>query len=92
MIEHSIPAGRVYTAKDMLEDPHFKSREAIIEVETEGHGKLKMQNAFPRFSQSPSGVRRSAPVTPGQHNREVLGEVLGWSEDDLVVKKEQGLI
>lgn len=92
MIEHSIPAGRVYTAKDMLEDPHFKAREAIVEVETEGHGKLKMQNAFPRFSKSQSGIRRPAPVMPGQHNAEVFGEVLGWDSEDLAEKKKNGLI
>lgn len=80
MIEYSIPAGRVYTAKDMLADPHFKAREAIIDVETETHGTLKMQNAFPKFSKSPSGVRRPAPSEPGQHNAEVLSELLGYDE------------
>ena len=92
MIKHSIPAGRVYTAKDMLEDPHFKAREAIIEVETEGHGKLKMQNAFPRLSRSPSGFRRSAPTSPGQHNAEVLEEVLGLGEADRQALAQTGAI
>ncbi|KEO92051.1 CoA-transferase [Erythrobacter longus] len=92
MIKHSIPAGRVYTAKDMLEDPHFQDREAIIEVETEGHGKLKMQNAFPRFSKTQSGVRRTAPVTPGQHNLEVMRELLGWDAEDIEEKAERGLM
>ncbi len=92
MIKHSIPAGRVYTAKDMLDDPHFKAREAIIEVETEGHGKIKMQNAFPRFSKSSSGFRRSAPTTPGQHNLEVFGEILDWDEQKLAESKNSGFI
>jgi formyl-CoA transferase len=92
MIEHSIPAGRVYTAKDMLEDPHFKAREAIVEVDTDGHGRLKMQNAFPRFSKTPSGIRRPAPATPGQHNAEVYGEVLGWDAETLAAKSEAGII
>jgi formyl-CoA transferase len=92
MIEHSVPAGRVYTAKDMMNDPHFKAREAIIEVETEGHGKLKMQNAFPRFSKSFSGIRRVAPVTPGQHNAEVYGELLGWDEAELAQRRTQGQV
>nr|WP_298925408.1 CoA transferase [uncultured Erythrobacter sp.] len=92
MIKHSIPAGRVYTAKDMLDDPHFKAREAIIEVETEGRGKIKMQNAFPRFSKSTSGFRRSAPTTPGQHNSEIFGEVLGWSEADLAENGAKGFV
>lgn len=92
MIKHSIPAGRVYTAKDMLEDPHFKDREAIIEVETEARGKLKMQNAFPRFSKSPSGYRRPAPTTPGQHNAEVYGDLLGWDDEALGKHAEQGTV
>ncbi|MBO6766902.1 MAG: CoA transferase [Erythrobacter sp.] len=83
MIEHSIPAGRVYTAKDMLVDPHFQAREAIVEVETDGRGKLKMQNAFPRFSKTPSGIRRPAPVTPGQHNAEIYGALLGIGDEEL---------
>lgn len=92
MIEYSIPAGRVYTAKDMLADPHFQSREAIIEVDTEGHGPLKMQNAFPRFSKTQGGVRRTAPVTPGQHNLEVMSELLDWDADQIAEKVSQGLM
>ncbi len=92
MIEHSIPAGRVYTAKDMMDDPHFKAREAIIEVETEGRGKIKMQNAFPRFSKSASGFRTSAPTHAGQHNADVFADVFGWDADTLAQKREEGLI
>jgi len=83
MIAHSIPAGRVYRAPDMIADPHFQAREAIIEVETQTRGKLKMQNAFPKLSLTPSGVRRPAPATPGQHNEEVLGELLGIGATEL---------
>ncbi len=77
MIANSIPAGRVYRAPEMLADPHFKAREAIIEVETERFGKLKMQNAFPKFSVTPGTIRRPAPSKVGQHNAEVYGELLG---------------
>ena len=83
MIEYSIPAGRVYRAPEMLGDPHFKAREAIVEVETERFGKLKMQGAFPKFSATPSGVRSPAPSIVGQHNAEIYGRLLGMSEDDL---------
>ncbi len=77
MIANSIPAGRVYRAPEMLADPHFKAREAIIDVETERFGKLKMQNAFPKFSVTPGTIRRPAPSKVGQHNAEVYGELLG---------------
>ena len=77
MIAHSIPAGRIYTAADMLDDPHFAAREAIVAVETARFGKLAMQNAFPRLSATPSSVRSPAPHTPGQHNAQVYGTWLG---------------
>jgi len=92
MIEHSIPAGRVYRAPDMLVDPHFQAREAIIEVETERFGPLKMQNAFPKLSATPSGVRRPAPSQVGQHNAEIYGGVLGLSAAELDGLKAAGVI
>ncbi|KPF92736.1 CoA-transferase [Novosphingobium sp. AAP83] len=92
MIEHSIPAGRVYRAPDMLEDPHFQAREAIIEVETERFGPLKMQSSFPRMSATPGSVRRPAPSIVGQHNAEIYGELLGLGEAELAAMAEQGVI
>ncbi len=89
---YSIPAGRVYRAPEMLADPHFQAREAIIEVETEKFGKLKMQNAFPKLAKTPSGVRRAAPSAPGQHNAEIYGELLGLDEAKLGQLKEAGIL
>jgi crotonobetainyl-CoA:carnitine CoA-transferase CaiB-like acyl-CoA transferase len=92
MIEYSIPAGRVYRAPDMLADPHFAAREAIIEVETKARGRIKMQNAFPKLSRTPSSIRRPAPATPGQDNAEVLREVLGLGEAELAELAAAGAI
>ena len=92
MNEFSIPAGRVYRAPDMLADPHFQAREAIIEVETEKFGPLKMQNAFPRLSATPSGVRRPAPSEVGQHNAEIYGELLGIGADELERMHAAGVV
>lgn len=82
MIAHAIPAGRVYRAPDMLADPHFAAREAIVTVETERFGPLKMQAPAPRFSDTPAATPRPAPARVGQHNDEVLGEVLGLSAEE----------
>lgn len=92
MIAHSIPAGRVYTAADMMDDPHFQAREAIVEVETRQRGKLKMQGTFPKFSRTPSSIRRAAPAIPGQDNAEVYGELFGWDFDKLSELAGQGVI
>ena len=92
MIAYSIPAGRVYRAPEMLEDPHFQAREAIIEVETERYGKLKMQGAFPKMSATPSSVRSPAPSIVGQHNAEVYGGLLGMDIAELDRLKAAGAI
>jgi crotonobetainyl-CoA:carnitine CoA-transferase CaiB-like acyl-CoA transferase len=83
MIEHSVPAGGIYRAADMLEDPHFAAREALVEVEHPRWGKFKMQNAFPKLSDTPSSVRTRAPLEPGQDNAEVYAALLGLSEQQL---------
>lgn len=92
MIAHSIPAGKIYRAPEMLEDPHFAARKAVIEVATERWGPVKMQNAFPKLSDTPSDVRSAAPATVGQHNREVYGELLGLSAAELDALAAAGAI
>ena len=92
MIACSIPAGRVYRAPEMIADPHFKAREAIVEVETERFGRLKMQGAFPRLSATPSGVRSPAPSRVGQHNAQVYGDLLGLDAQRLELLEAAGVI
>jgi crotonobetainyl-CoA:carnitine CoA-transferase CaiB-like acyl-CoA transferase len=91
MIAASIPAGRVYRAPEMLADPHFAARGAIVEVETERFGKLKMQGTFPKMSATPGSIRRPAPSVVGQHNGEVYA-ALGLSETDVAAMQAAGVI
>ncbi len=83
MIDHGVPAGNIYRAPEMLADPHFKAREAIIDLPTEKWGSLKMQAPFPKLSHTPSSVRSPAPTQVGQHNEEIYGGELGYSADQL---------
>ena len=92
MTQCSIPAGRVYRAPEMIADPHFQAREAIIDVETERYGTLKMQNAFPKLSVTPSSVRHPAPSKVGQHNEDVFGELLGMSTHDIEALQAAGIM
>lgn len=92
MIAHSVPAGRVNRAPEMIADPHIQARKAIVEVETERFGTLKMQGTFPILSETPSSIRRAAPSAVGQHNAEVYGELLGLGPDDLAKLTALGAI
>jgi formyl-CoA transferase len=68
---NGVPCGRIFRAPDMLEDPQFAARQSIVEVDHPVFGKVKMQNAFPRLSETPGGVRWPGPPL-GEHTREVL--------------------
>ena len=72
---NGVPCGRIFRAPDMLEDPQFAARQSIVEVDHPVFGKVKMQNAFPRLSETPGSVRWPGPAL-GAHTREVL-ESLG---------------
>ena len=92
MIEAGVPAGRLYRPQDMLDDPHFQAREAIIGVAHPRWGEVKMQNVFPKLSATPGSVRRRAPETIGQDNEAVYGELLGLDADALAALAERGII
>ncbi|MEN9718724.1 MAG: hypothetical protein RIQ99_1602 [Pseudomonadota bacterium] len=92
MIAHSVPAGRIYTGAEMLADPHFAAREAIVAVPDPVHGQVRMQAPMPKLSATPSAVRRPAPQMPGEHNAEIYGAGLGFNADQLADLTARGII
>ncbi|HSP57834.1 MAG TPA: CaiB/BaiF CoA-transferase family protein [Halomonas sp.] len=77
-----VPAGLVFRAPDMLDDPHFQARDAIVEV-PDRHGKpLPMQNVFPRLTETPGRVRHVGPEL-GEHTETILSDWLGLAPDTL---------
>ena len=81
MIEHAIPAGRIYGAVDMLDDPHFAARDAIVRVPDAELGEVAMQGVFPKFSRTPGSIRRAAPLGVGQDTAEVWDRWLGANRE-----------
>ena len=92
MNAHAIPAGRMYRAPEMLADPHFAAREAIIEVDHPELGAVKMQGVFPKLSRTPGSVRRHAPAKVGQDNDEVYAAVAGLSAEEIADLRARGVI
>ena len=75
MDEHGVPAGLIYRAPEMLDDAHFKAREAIVTVPHPDFGELRMQNVAPKLSETPGSIRSPSPEL-GQHNDEVYLDLL----------------
>lgn len=76
MDKHGVPAGQIYRAPEMLEDPHFSARNAIVTIDHPHFGKLRMQNIAPKLSETPGTIRAASPAL-GQHNEEVYLQLLG---------------
>ena len=92
MLEAGIPAGRLFAPADMLDDPHFAAREAIVAIDHPRWPGLKMQAPFPKFSETPGAVRSIAPQAVGEHNDAILGERLGLSAAELARLADDGVI
>ena len=92
MQEAGVPAGGIYRAPEMLEDPHFAARDAIVDTPTEEWPDLKMQNVFPKMSRTQGEIRWTGPAALGEHNEEVYGELLGLSPSDLAELQKESII
>lgn len=89
--DNGVPCGRVYRAPDMLTDPQFIAREAIVETEHPVFGKIRMQNAFPKLSETPGEVRWPGPAL-GEHTEAVLTQMAGLDAAEVAALKARGVV
>ncbi len=92
MIDNAVPVGKIYRAEEMLKDPHFAEREALIDVPSDRWGTVKMQNIFPKLSKTPGQIRWSGPSELGQHTEEVLTELLDLTPEQVQKLRASGIV
>ncbi len=71
-----VPAGKIFTAADMVSDPHYAARDMVLRPEVDGTRHGPMNGIVPKFSRTPGRVRTVGPRL-GEHTDEVLGDLLG---------------
>jgi formyl-CoA transferase len=86
-----VPAGLIYRAPDMLEDPQFVARQSLVTVDHPQIGRVRMQNAAPKLSATPGGVWSPSPQL-GEHNAAVYGGLLGMDTQRLASLRDAGVI
>ena len=91
MEKHGVPSGLIYRTSDMLDDPHFAARQAIVTTSHPHFGTLRMQNVAPRLSASPGSIRTPAPGI-GQHNEEIYRGLLGLDESAISALRAKAVI
>ena len=88
--EIAVPAGRIYTAKDIAEDSHYRARGVIETIESANGLKVEMPGIIPKLSNNPGAIRHRAP-TLGEHTQTIL-QSIGLSEEQIKALKEAGVL
>jgi len=86
-----MPTGPVYTAKDVFEDPHFKTRGMLVDIDDPAVGNYTFARSTPHLSSSPEIAKRPSPEL-GQHTREILEGLLGYERDQVDRLASDGVV
>jgi benzylsuccinate CoA-transferase BbsF subunit len=86
-----VPVHRLTTTADVFSDPQLAAREHIVTVNHGELGDVPVENSRMRFSATPANVTTSGP-TFGQHNQQVLTEILGLDDEAFVELLAEGVL
>ncbi|MFZ7310349.1 CaiB/BaiF CoA transferase family protein [Comamonas jiangduensis] len=85
-----VPAGRVYTAKDICEDPHYRARDMILTQTTRDGYSVEVPGIVPKLSATPGTIRSSAPKLGDDTDAVLAG--MGLSAAQIAQLRTQGVI
>ena len=85
-----VPAGKVYTARDIAEDPHYRARDMILRQATRDGDTVEVPGIVPKLSATPGTVRASAPHV-GDDTDSVLRE-MGLSSEQIAALRDKEII
>ncbi|ERI49875.1 CoA transferase [Pseudomonas sp. EGD-AK9] len=85
-----VPASRIYSAADMLDDPQFLAREMFLSAKLPDGKAFKMPGIVPKLSDTPGSVEWTGPAL-GEHNDQVLAS-LGYDAAQITALRDSGAI
>jgi len=88
--EANIPVAPIYQIDAAIEDPQIKARGMIIEFEHPKAGRVRQPNFPVKFSKTPVSIK-PAPLL-GQHNDDILRVLLGYSDDEIALLRQEQVI
>jgi formyl-CoA transferase len=88
--EAKVPAGKVYTARDIAEDPHYRARDMILAQQTRDGYEVEVPGVVPKLMGTPGSVRSPAPRL-GEDTDAVLRD-LGLSDSQIAALREMKVV
>lgn len=90
MQQAQVPSGRIYSVRDIAQDPHYRARAAIATVQAASGIQVDMPNVTPLLSDTPGAIQSRAPLL-GEHTIQTL-EAAGLDQAVIAQLKEKGII
>ena len=90
MEQAKVPAGRIYSSKDIAKDPHYAARGMITEIVTRDGLTLKVPGVVPKLSETPGAIRTTAPRL-GEDTEAVLRR-LGYTAEEIAALRAENVI
>jgi crotonobetainyl-CoA:carnitine CoA-transferase CaiB-like acyl-CoA transferase len=89
--EADVPSAPVYSIDQMVKDPQFAERKLTQKVSYEGLDPFNVIGVLPKLSLSPGGIHSNPPKL-GEHNDEIYGRLLGYSNEEIRTFQREGII
>jgi formyl-CoA transferase len=85
----AVPAGKIYTVADIANDPHYKARGNIENIQMRDGTVLAVPSVLPKLSRTPGSIKTLAPDI-GENTDEILRSI-GLNEAQVASLKERGI-
>ncbi len=89
-----VPAGPIYDARAIVEDPHYAARDMLnaIELEIDGERqRVRFPGVVPRLPDTPGAIRSAGPQL-GEHTEAILQDLLGLDRTQIDRLRHEGVI
>ncbi len=90
LLQAQVPSGKIYTAKDIAEDPHYRARGVIASVESADGLRVEVPGIIPKLSKNPGAIRHRAP-TLGEHTDQIMKSA-GLTAEQIAILKKSGVL
>jgi formyl-CoA transferase len=85
-----VPSGRIYSAKDIAEDEHYRARGVIEKVQSVDGLEVEVPGVVPKLSGNPGAIRNRAPGL-GEHTGQILAST-GLTPAQIAALKKKGVV
>jgi formyl-CoA transferase len=86
-----VPAGRIYTVRDIAVDPHYAARGMLQKVRLQDGSELMVPGIVPKLSRTPGRIEGGGPSL-GQHSEEVVSSISGMTPERLGELRQKGVL